>query len=313
VCFGQTNEGVRLDTSDLGLTLAPDSAHVTERTLTAFRASVLDHYREHGRDLPWRRTRDPYRILVSEVMLQQTQVTRVLGKYEQFTTAFPDVPTLAAGPVAAVLRIWLGLGYNRRALALHRAAQIMVAEHQGLVPQSIYELRSLPGIGPATAAAVGAFAYDLALPFIETNIRSAFLHFFFQECVAVPDAAILPLVELTLDRENPRDWYYALMDYGVWVKKTYPNPSRRSRHHSTQTTFAGSRRQLRAHILRLLLGTLHVGPPQSHAETEGGAVLDLAEIGAESPAWDLTEVQAVLGELNEEGFLVCTEGRYRVA
>lgn len=313
VCFGQTSEGVGLDTSDFGRTLATDAAHISAPMLTAFRATVLDQYREHGRDLPWRRTRDPYRILVSEVMLQQTQVTRVLGKYDQFIAAFPDVRTLAAAPIAAVLRVWQGLGYNRRALALHRAAQAIVAEHQGVVPRSLPELRSLPGIGPATAAAVGAFAYDLAIPFIETNIRSAFLHSFFQECVAVPDADILPLVALTLDRENPRDWYYALMDYGVWVKKTYPNPNRRSRHHSTQTTFAGSRRQLRAHILRALLGTAPAGPQLSHAATEGGALLDLAQIGAQSPAWDLSEVRGVLRELTVEGFLICSEGRYRIA
>jgi A/G-specific adenine glycosylase len=312
VCFGQANKGAGLDTSDFGLTLATDSPHISAPVLTAFRATVLDHYREHGRDLPWRRTRDPYRVLVSEVMLQQTQVTRVLGKYEQFIAAFPEVSTLAASPVAAVLRVWQGLGYNRRALALHRAAQIMVAEHQALVPRSLSELRGLPGVGPATAAAVAAFAYDLALPFVETNIRSTFLHFFFQECVAVPDAAILPLVELTLDRENPRDWYYALMDYGVWVKKTYPNPSRRSRHHSTQTAFVGSRRQLRAQILRALLDA-PPGPSVDPVAPEDTAVLDIAQIGALLPAWDLPEVHAVLRELTAEGFLLCSGGLYRIA
>jgi A/G-specific adenine glycosylase len=312
VCFGQANEGVGLDTSDFGRTLATDSAHISAPVLAAFRATVLDHYRAHGRDLPWRRTHDPYRILVSEVMLQQTQVIRVLGKYEPFIAAFPQVSTLAASPIAAVLRVWQGLGYNRRALALHRAAQIMVAEHQGLVPRSLSELRSLPGVGPATVGAVAAFAYDLALPFVETNIRSAFLHFFFQECVAVPDADILTLVELTLDHENPRTWYYALMDYGVWVKKNYPNPSRRSRHHSTQTAFVGSRRQLRAQILRALLAT-PLGPSADPGAPESATVLDIAQIAARSPAWDLTEVHAVLGELTAEGFLFCSEGRYRIA
>jgi A/G-specific adenine glycosylase len=187
-----------------------------------------------------------------------------------------------------------------------------VAEHQGLVPRSLSELRSLPGVGPATAAAVAAFAYDLALPFVETNIRSTFLHFFFQECVAVPDADILALVELTLDHENPRDWYYALMDYGAWVKKTYPNPSRRSRHHSTQTVFVGSRRQLRAQILRALLAS-PPGPSVNPVAPESTAVLDIAQIGALLPAWHLTEVHAVLGELTAEGFLLCSEGRYRIA
>lgn len=312
--FSQASEGGRLNTSDFGRTLAITTAREATPLLAAFRAAVLDYYQEYGRDLPWRRTRDPYRILVSEVMLQQTQVTRVLGKYDRFIAAFPDVCALGAAPTAVVLRTWQGLGYNRRALALHQSAQIIVAEHQGLVPRSLSGLRSLPGIGPATAGAIGVFAYDLPLPFIETNIRSAFLHFFFQGCNAVPDADILPLVALTLDHDNPRDWYYALMDYGVWVKKTHHNPSRRSMHHTTQPAFAGSRRQLRAQILRvLLLHPARAGLPDNQAPTEAGAVLDAVQMGTQFPAWDFTEVEAVARDLTEEGFLICSEGRYRIA
>lgn len=313
MCLGQASEGVELDTSDFGRRLTSEPACATAPVLAAFRATVLDHYRLHGRDLPWRRTRDPYRILVSEVMLQQTQATRVLGKYDRFMAAFPELRALAAAPMAAVLRMWQGLGYNRRALALHRTAQIVTTEHQGIVPRSVSELRSLPGIGPATAAAIAAFAYDLPLPFIETNIRSAFIHFFFQECVFVSDADILPLVQLSLDHENPRDWYYALMDYGVWVKKTYPNPNRRSTHHTRQTTFAGSRRQLRAQILRAFLGTAAADPSEGTATSAVVTVMDTAHIEAQFRSWDPREVQGVLSELAEEGFLLCTGGSYGIA
>jgi A/G-specific adenine glycosylase len=302
-----------LETTDFGRRLAAGDPGGSPPSLAAFRAAVLDHYRERGRDLPWRRTRDPYLILVSEVMLQQTQVARVLTKYEGFITTFPDVHALAAAPAAAVLRAWQGLGYNRRALALHRAARMIVAEHQGLVPRSAADLTRLPGIGPATAAAVCAFAYDLPLSFIETNIRSAVIHFFFQECTAVSDSDILPLIELTLDRENPREWYYALMDYGAWVKKTHPNPGRRSRHHTTQTTFAGSRRQLRAQVLRLLLAA-EAPPPPARADAPGrSAGLTGAQIETQFPARDPREVQAVVCELVDEGFLTFNEGCYRVA
>lgn len=164
-------------------------------SIEAFRRAVVEHYRGHGRDLPWRRTRDPYAILVSEVMLQQTQVPRVIPKYEEFLASFPTVLDLARATIAEVLCVWQGLGYNRRALALQKAAQSIVTDHSGLVPDSPALLRALPGIGPATAAAVCVFSYDRPLVFIETNIRAAYIHFFFQECVSIPDAAILPLVD----------------------------------------------------------------------------------------------------------------------
>jgi A/G-specific adenine glycosylase len=286
--------------SDFGRSLNLDEPAEHARQVAAFRAVVLKHYQEHGRDLPWRRTRDPYRIFVSEMMLQQTQVARVLDKYPAFLAAFPDVQSLAAAPLAAVLRVWQGLGYNRRALALHRAAQIIVADHQGIIPRSPAELDRLPGVGPATAAALCAFAYDVALPFLETNIRSAILHFFFPEEVAVADARVLPLVELTLDRAAPRDWYYALMDYGAWVKRNHANPNRRSRHHAIQKAFAGSHRQLRAQILRLLLAE----EPQT---------LDGAALEALLPTWGPEEVRAVLDELAREGFLCVGERGYSLA
>ncbi len=299
--------------SNFGPNLAEDYGGLPTGTAEDFRAVVLGHYREHGRDLPWRRTSDPYEILVSEVMLQQTQVARVLPKYDLFLAQFPALSTLAAAPLSAVLAAWQGLGYNRRALALHRTAQTVMSEHRGRLPRSVSELRRLPGIGPATAAAVCVFAYGHPLVFIETNIRSAFLHQFFRECSTVPDADILPLIEATLDRDNPRDWYYALMDYGAWVKRTQPNPSRRSKHHTTQTAFRGSRRQLRAQVLRLLLEPAIRDKPPAEDGTDTTAGLDLADIAALLPGWDPQEIRAVVRDMVAEGFLRARAGRYRIA
>lgn len=223
-----------------------------EASITEFREAVLAHYREHGRDLPWRRTRDPYAILVSEVMLQQTQVSRVVPKYEAFLRAFPTVEALASAPLADVLRVWSGLGYNRRAKALHAAARTIVARHGGAVPGSYEELRALPGIGHATAAQVLAFAFGVAVPYVETNIRAALIHWFFPERDRVSDRELLPLVEATLDRDDPRTWCYALMDYGAALKRAVPNPSRRSAHHVRQAAFAGSSREARGAVLKAL-------------------------------------------------------------
>lgn len=276
---------------------------VQAAAIAAFRKAVLSYYREHRRDLPWRRTRDPYAILVSEVMLQQTQVARVAAKYADFLAAFPTAVTLSRAPAADVLACWQGLGYNRRALNLHETACIIVAEYGGAVPRTVPELRRLPGVGRSTAAAVCAFAYDHPAPFIETNIRSAFIHFFFQECASVRDAEILPLIEKTLDRENPRDWFYALMDFGAWTKKAFPNPSRRSRHHVKQTPFEGSHRQSRAAVLRRLLA---VAPAGMTAVEIHSAPTDLSWLG-------IAEIDAVLEELTDEGFLVRRDERYSVA
>lgn len=223
-----------------------------EDSLAAFQEAVLAHYREHGRDLSWRRTRDPYAILVSEVMLQQTQVSRVVPKYEAFLAAFPTIEALASAPLADVLRVWSGLGYNRRAKALHEAARAIVEHHQGAVPRSYEALRALPGIGHATAAQVLAFAFGVAVPYVETNIRAAFIHWFFPERDQVSDRELLPLVEATLDRADPRTWYYALMDYGAALKRAVPNPSRRSAHHVRQAAFAGSSREARGAVLKML-------------------------------------------------------------
>lgn len=224
--------------------------------LSQLRQAVWRYYKAHGRhDLPWRLTTDPYAILVSEVMLQQTQVPRVIPKYEAFLAAYPTVYDLAAASLADVLRLWQGLGYNRRAKLLQRTAQAVVSDYAGQFPRDEATLRRLPGIGPYTAAAVLAFAYNEPVVLIETNVRTVFLHHCFPDVVAVPDSALLPLIAQALQKERAREWYAALMDYGSHLKARHGNVSRRSRAYVKQSRFAGSNRQVRGAIVRALTGT----------------------------------------------------------
>jgi A/G-specific adenine glycosylase len=218
-----------------------------------FQQTVYDHFKAHGRDLPWRKTEDPYKILVSEVMLQQTQVPRVMEKYGEFVKAFPDIYSLARAPLREILNVWQGLGYNRRALALKRAAQHLMSRFSGEIPQDIDFLGSLPGIGNATACAICAFAFKQPTVFLETNIRTVFIHHFFNTGTGIRDAHIIPLVAQTLDHKDPRLWYHALMDYGAVLKKRYGNPNTKSALYQRQGRFEGSNRQIRGAILKALL------------------------------------------------------------
>lgn len=257
----------------------------------------MSYYRDAARSLPWRETADPYAVLVSEVMLQQTQVARVLPKYELFLDAFPEIRQLAAAPLATVLEAWSGLGYNRRAVNLKRIAEIVVREHRGRVPADPSVLGSMPGIGRATAAAVATYAFGSFEPFIETNVRAVFLHHFFADSDGVPDRALAPLVEATWDREDPRSWGYALMDYGTYLKSVLPNPSRRSRHHTKQTRFEGSDRQARGAVLRVLIGS--------------GAIAT-AGLAVEARV-DEDRALRLLGDLEREGFVTReADGRWAV-
>lgn len=223
-----------------------------KQKITAFKKALADFYRQGKRNLPWRRTKNPYYILVSEIMLQQTQTDRVIPKYKEFLRRFPTVNALAKASTADVLKAWQGLGYNRRALALKRAAEKIISDFQGVVPRTLEQLVQLPGVGPYTAAAVCAFAYNQPHNLLETNVRTVLLHHFFPRAVRVADAKLLPLVRATLDRQNPREWYWALMDYGTHLKKTAGNATRRSAAYSKQSPFRNSNRHLRGHILRLL-------------------------------------------------------------
>lgn len=225
---------------------------------TDFQETVWNYYHDHGRhDLPWRLPEasgrfDTYKIMLSEVMLQQTQAGRVIPKYQEFLHAFPTVTALAAADLGNVLRVWSGLGYNRRAKFLHQATKRILEEYGGVVPEEAALLTALPGIGPNTAGAILAYAFNRPVAFIETNIRTVFIHCFFEDRTNVPDTQVRDLVERTLDSEHPREWYWALMDYGNHLKRTTGNASRQSRHYSVQSAFQGSRRQVRGQVLRLL-------------------------------------------------------------
>lgn len=230
--------------------LAPRGEKSAEKDLVAFRSLVLERGRRLYRDLPWRRTRDPYEIWISEVMLQQTQTTRVDGRWQRWLERFPTVGALAAAPAADVLDEWQGLGYNRRALALHRAAGVL-AEEGGVLPSDAAKLVALPGVGPATAAGIRAFAFDLHSVYLETNVRAVFLHEPLcgraaraRRSACAPSAPDLPRGRKR-SSDDPRTWYYALLDYGAYLKRTIPNPSRRSSAHTRQSRFEGSHRQAR--------------------------------------------------------------------
>ena len=266
----------------------------TEAEIAAFRLEMLDYYSESGRSFPWRQTRDPWAILVSEIMLQQTQTDRVVPKYIAWLEAYPEPSELVRAPLAEVLGLWSGLGYNRRALALVRASTRIVS--LGRFPDDEDSLLEFPGVGPYTARAVLAFAFDRPVVLIETNIRSVFLHRFFAAEEGVADSRIAPLVEATLDRSDPRTWYYALMDYGVMLKRSLGNPNSRSAHYARQSPFADSHRRIRGSLLKEL-------------GSRGRA--DANELASALP-FSRERVEKALGELKTEGFVAESCGIYRL-
>ena len=227
----------------------------SESQVRAFRAKIRRYFRLHGRDLPWRNTRDPYAILVSEIMLQQTQVERVSPKYEAFLRSFPSFEALHRAPLQKVLASWSGLGYNRRALALKNCAGLVVTAHQGKLPCDEAELRALPGIGAYTAAALCAFVFAKPTVFIETNIRTVFIHEFFHNHKSVHDEDLKKLIRVTLPSTKIREWYYGLMDYGSALKRQGVRTGPQSLHYRRQSPFKGSRRELRGAVLRRLLNS----------------------------------------------------------
>lgn len=225
---------------------------MSPKEIRDFQKLVWDFYKANGRDFAWRRTTDPYQIVVSEIMLQQTQTSRVSEKFPEFLKHFPTFSALAKSTPAKVITVWQGLGYNRRALFLRELARTVMNEYNGILPADPEELVKLPGIGKNTAGSVAAFAFNTPTVFIETNIRSVFIHHFFPKKSGILDSELIPLISAATPKENPREWYWALMDYGVYLKKTQPNPSRNSRHHTKQSRFLGSNRQVRGTILHLL-------------------------------------------------------------
>lgn len=267
--------------------------HQAERV---FIQTVKNYYKKYGRhDLPWRKTADPYKIVVSEIMLQQTQVERVIPKYRAFLKLFPTAHVLAQAPLGAVLHAWSGLGYNRRAKYLQQMAQSIVTEHKGKFPTTIEGFQKLPGIGPYTAGAIYAFAYNKPVPMIETNIRTVYIHHFFPTKKFVSDKDLMKVIEQTLDTKNPREWYWALMDYGSYLKSTGVKNNAKSKHYTKQSKFEGSKRQIRGAIMREVLK----GPTTVQHILK---ILDQTK----------KEVQPVFDDLAQEGFIKKEKGKYLI-
>lgn len=263
-----------------------------------FQQTVWDYYRAHGRhDLPWRQAGadgsfDGYAVLVSEIMLQQTQVPRVVPKFQDFIRRFPTCKALAAAPLADVLVAWNGLGYNRRAKFLWQAAGMVVQDFDVQLPDNLADLVRLPGVGPNTAGALLAYTYNRPVVFVETNIRTVFLHHFFAGQQQVSDKAIADMVAQTLP-DNSREWYWALMDYGTHLKQTIGNLNTLSKHYTKQSVFAGSRRQIRGQVLRLLAAKpISISTLRTHIADE--------------------RLPAVLDDLVREGLIHREDNRYKL-
>ncbi len=263
-----------------------------------FQRKIWEYYKEHKRSMPWRTDVRPYSIVVSEIMLQQTQVKRVLEIFPRFMKQFPSFRALAGASQKEVMRAWQGLGYNRRALYLHKIAQEIIKTYSGKVPQDQNTLQQFPGIGPNTAASICAFVFNQPVVFIETNIRSVYIHHFFADVKKVSDSEILKLVEETYDRKNPREWYWALMDYGAVLKKQGENPNKKSKQYVVQKKFKDSNRELRGNILKILLH-----------EKKGVSQVSLAQKLRKTTK----ELQKPLMQLCTEGFIQHRGRQYYMA
>ncbi|MDQ5912005.1 MAG: A/G-specific adenine glycosylase [Patescibacteria group bacterium] len=293
-------------------------SNIDTKQLRKFEREIWNYYEGNKRDLPWRRTTNPYYILISEVMLQQTQVSRVILKYEEFIKKFGTIESLARASKAEVLTLWQGLGYNRRALFLKRACETLFTESLKLskstskpkFPTTREELLKLPGIGQSTAGALLAFAFNTPVPFIETNIRAVFLYFFFKESSSVSDIHIYELLQETLNHkkqiENPREWYYALYDYGTMLKAKLGREKtalhKQSKHYNKQSTFKGSNREIRGAILRLFTKHSKIN------EQKICALLD-AELPHRTPTDISKQVTSSLTSLEKEGFIQKTDAK----
>ena len=223
-----------------------------QKTMKEFQTIILKWYQKNKRSMPWRNTRDPYKILVSEIMLHQTQVSRVLPKYKEFLAAFPNIKILANADNKKLLKTWRGLGYWHRATNLKEAAKQITEHHKGIFPKDAKTLETLPGVGPYTAHALACFAWNAEEPFIDTNIRRVYIHFFFSKKKSVSDPEILKVAKKALWKKNPREWHYALFDYGAIALKD-KSINKKSRHYAKQSPFKGSFRSFRTRALRHIL------------------------------------------------------------
>lgn len=262
---------------------------VSKKQIDGFTETVMLHYTVHGRhDLPWRKTTNPYHVLVSEVMLQQTQVARVIDKYTHWIQKYPSLKHLRSASLSEVLIEWKGLGYQRRAKAL-----LAVALEYDVLPDSYDGLLRLPGVGRYTASAVRSFAYNkFGSALLETNIRAALVYTFFQHQVAVSDQELYEVLHILEKQDLPvgvgaRVWYWALMDYGAYIKSQYGSQNEKSSHYRKQTTFKGSLRELRAKVLYAIAENDEI--PEDERSDE------------------------VLSQLIGEGFIVSTKKGYEIS
>lgn len=270
---------------------------LTAKKKAGFQKVIWDYYDAHARAaLPWRKSITPYRIWISEVMLQQTQADRVVTFFNNWMKQFPTITSLAAASQVDLLRAWKGLGYNSRALRLKKAAQQVIDEHRGIFPKEYADILNLPGIGPYTAGAITAFAYNKPISMIETNIRRVYLHHFFTNMDKVHDSELVPIINQTVPTDRPREWYWALMDYGAHLAKIIPNPNKRSRHYTVQKKFQGSDRQIRGKILELLL--------QKRTWSLESLVVELSMLST-----DMERLESILTLLEQEGFVTITNGK----
>lgn len=258
----------------------------------AFQEKILAFYKEHGRKLPWRETTDRYKVMVSEIMLQQTQVDRVIPKYEAWLKAFPHIEALAKAPLSKVLQLWSGLGYNSRAKRLQDAAKKVVEEYNGIIPKTPEELIKLPGIGPYTARSILIFADNQDLATVDTNIRRIFIHEF-KLAEQISDKELFKLAEDVLPKGKSRDWHNALMDYGATYltsRKTKIKPKQ------AQSKFKGSKRFYRGRIIK-------------HLTTQERITVEQAKVLFPDCEHDLREI---LAELKAEGLLAEKDGNYAI-
>lgn len=228
---------------------------LSEKQIREFQEKILSWYAKNQRDLPWRKTRDPYNILISEIMSQQTQISRVVPKYDAWIKELPTLTDLATAPISTVLRLWSGLGYNRRALYLQKAAKVIIETYAGEFPLTGEELQKLPGIGKYTASAIACFAYNAQIPVIDTNIRKVILVHFGDQ---IPDGRseekrVQEIAWKLLPKGNAYHWNQALMDYAGAELKAYKIPVPK------QSKLLGSDRYYRGQTLKYLLSAKSTG------------------------------------------------------
>ncbi|MFW9998532.1 MAG: A/G-specific adenine glycosylase [Candidatus Hodarchaeota archaeon] len=271
---------------------------LTSEVIISFRNMIYEYYRKHKREFPFRENITPYNVLVSEIMLQQTQTERVTEKFLKFIDKYPDFLSLSQTPLDTILKEWRGLGYNRRAVALKKIAEIVIRDYKGELPDSIETLESFPQIGHNTASSIITFAFNKPTAFIETNIRRVFIYFFFPKKDNVYDKEIFPIIDLTIDKNNPREWYYALMDYGAMLKKSHPELNKKSAHYRKQAPFKGSSRQIRGILLKMLIDN---------------KAIDIIEIQKRIKIHDSESLKKILSQLQKEGFITIKENMVKLA